>query len=270
MEKKLKHKKTGEIATYKDGVLKSGQCCVEIGKEPSSEIWEEVLEKDYEIKSFIGTKNHLEFEGRIVYKIRDKYYLESVNYDRISINNLSDEKILKTKRWEIHSIQRIIDGEIFSVGDYVKPYHFFNRAKIKKFEPEQDSVRFIFEDNTGILLKLFPKPNHIKKENFYFKTEDGVEIEENTLVYRVETYCDDDQSYIPIRDNLNYFNIYKVRDNPHEHVFSTLEAANEWIFQNKPVLSYNDVWKTLGQGKDSCANVCIFNIPLEHLVKSKL
>lgn len=44
MEKKLKHKKTGEIAYYKDGVLKQGQFSVEIGNEPSSEFWEEVVE----------------------------------------------------------------------------------------------------------------------------------------------------------------------------------------------------------------------------------
>jgi hypothetical protein len=47
--KKFKHRKTGEIATYQDGVLKSSGFCVEIGIEPSSEFWEEVIEKDYEI-----------------------------------------------------------------------------------------------------------------------------------------------------------------------------------------------------------------------------
>ena len=52
MQKKFKHKKTGEIATYQDGVLKSSGFCVEIGVEPSKEFWEEVVEKDYEILSF--------------------------------------------------------------------------------------------------------------------------------------------------------------------------------------------------------------------------
>lgn len=41
--KTYKHKTNGTIATYKDGVFKQGRCCVEIGCEPSSEYWEEVI-----------------------------------------------------------------------------------------------------------------------------------------------------------------------------------------------------------------------------------
>ena len=44
MEKKFKHKKTGEIITYKDGVIKSGTFVLDMGCEPSSEYWEEVKE----------------------------------------------------------------------------------------------------------------------------------------------------------------------------------------------------------------------------------
>lgn len=47
MEKKFKHRTTGEIATYKDGVLKSSGFCVEIGVEPSKEFWEEIQEIKY-------------------------------------------------------------------------------------------------------------------------------------------------------------------------------------------------------------------------------
>ena len=45
MEKVFKHRKTGEIAYYKDGILKSGDCCIEIGVEPSSDIWEKPIWK---------------------------------------------------------------------------------------------------------------------------------------------------------------------------------------------------------------------------------
>jgi len=44
MEKKFKHKKTGEIITYKDGVIKSGTFVLDMGCEPSSEYWEEIIE----------------------------------------------------------------------------------------------------------------------------------------------------------------------------------------------------------------------------------
>ena len=40
MEKKFKHKITGEIITYKDGVIKSGTFVLDMGCEPSSEYLE--------------------------------------------------------------------------------------------------------------------------------------------------------------------------------------------------------------------------------------
>ena len=46
MEKVYKHKNTGEIITYKDGIIKSGNCSIETGVEPSSEFWTELT---YEI-----------------------------------------------------------------------------------------------------------------------------------------------------------------------------------------------------------------------------
>ena len=45
MGRKFKHKKTGEIISYKDGVIKSGSFIFELGCEPSKEYWEEVVEK---------------------------------------------------------------------------------------------------------------------------------------------------------------------------------------------------------------------------------
>lgn len=45
MGRKFKHKKTGEIISYKEGVIKSGSFIFELGCEPSKEYWEEVVEK---------------------------------------------------------------------------------------------------------------------------------------------------------------------------------------------------------------------------------
>ena len=51
MEKTYRHRKTGELAYYKDGVFKQGNCSVEIGVEPSSEFWERAFKtEDGEIK----------------------------------------------------------------------------------------------------------------------------------------------------------------------------------------------------------------------------
>jgi len=104
--KTFKHKKTGEIATYKDGVLKSSGFCVEIGTEPSSEFWEEVIEKNYEILKISG------------YTLRDngKY---SHHKSQSKIGVITAEKLLSSDRYSyyIKTVKRLSDGEIFTVGD---------------------------------------------------------------------------------------------------------------------------------------------------------
>ena len=42
MEKVFKHRKSGELAYYKDGIIKVGNCSIETGVEPSSEFWDEI------------------------------------------------------------------------------------------------------------------------------------------------------------------------------------------------------------------------------------
>ena len=44
MEKTYRHRKTGELAYYKDGIIKVGNYSIETGVEPSSKFWEEVKE----------------------------------------------------------------------------------------------------------------------------------------------------------------------------------------------------------------------------------
>ena len=48
MEKVFKHRKSGELAYYKDGVFKQNGCSVEIGVEPSSEFWERAFKTEEE------------------------------------------------------------------------------------------------------------------------------------------------------------------------------------------------------------------------------
>ena len=51
MEKTYRHRKSGELAYYKDGIFKQNGCAVEIGVEPSSEFWERAFKtEDGEIK----------------------------------------------------------------------------------------------------------------------------------------------------------------------------------------------------------------------------
>ena len=59
MEKTFKNRKSGELAYYKDGMFRQGRCVMEIGEEPSSEFWNEVL--------FITDDGVEMFEGGVYY-----------------------------------------------------------------------------------------------------------------------------------------------------------------------------------------------------------
>ena len=73
-----------------------------------SEFWEEVVEKDYEILSFIVNQDFRALrKGEIVNKERPA--------DRFRGYNISagDTKgLLELSHWSIHSVKRISDGEI--------------------------------------------------------------------------------------------------------------------------------------------------------------
>ena len=63
--KTFKHRINGQIATYKDGVFKQGNCCVEIGAEPSSEFWE---------KAFITEDGEIRFcDDNVAWYINNRY-----------------------------------------------------------------------------------------------------------------------------------------------------------------------------------------------------
>ena len=98
MERKFKHKKTGEIAYYKDGVFKQGRFCIEIGVEPSSEFWQEIVEKDFGILSFsLNDKEFLFSEDDGMYWSKQgtwANFVESLNDKIISVKNLKNNLVL--------------------------------------------------------------------------------------------------------------------------------------------------------------------------------
>src|SRR5690606_31026579 len=70
-----------------------------------SEFWEEVVEKDYEIISIAANP--------------EKY----ICTDKNDIKNFIDKTGMSL--YEIHSVQRLTDSEIFTISDKVK-YSYFN------------------------------------------------------------------------------------------------------------------------------------------------
>src|SRR5690606_13925489 len=129
---KYKHKSNGSTMTYKDGCMKIDNLVIE--GEPNLDFWEEVEEeKDYEILSYRNTKTKeiLKRVGKDCYK--DSYFV--LHRTTLESSNL----------YEIYSVKRISDGEIFSIGD---------KVRIKKLRHDGSFIinEFYFDCNNDKLL----------------------------------------------------------------------------------------------------------------------
>ena len=190
------------------------------------EFWEEVIEKDYEILSFIGINT---IKGTLFTKEQCGHEFEEY------LKN--SHKTLVT----IHSVKRLSDGEIFTIGDrisFISNNPCSEIANIESFYVKNDYLMTqTVSSNIGNYLSTIQK---VKQP--LFKTEDGVDIFEGDAYHAVNT---------------TFFNKYgsqKAFDKKSPDLipfwqsngsvckyFSIKEKAEEYILMNKPCLSVNDL-----------------------------
>ena len=72
------------------------------------EFWEKVVEKDYEILSLSFTNNFCYLQKNGEYAYRNTPNTTSTLKDCLSVG------------WKIHSVKRIFDSKIFTIGDELK------------------------------------------------------------------------------------------------------------------------------------------------------
>ena len=214
--------------------------------ENNPEFWEKVVEKDYEVLSYIKKDN-----SAITTKRENGFFLNSMFKDSHGV--YSDYQLLNT--WNIYSVKRLSDGEIFTVGDKIDCKGWF--GNIIKFEIINNELK-IFQQQHINSSKYKPLliQDLIKVKQPLFKTEDGKEIYEGGKLHSVSKdllISPDDNRYITkgFIPNLEY-----------KH-FSTKEKAEEYIIMNKPCLSINDVL-SVGQ------RVIVDEGKLKQIVKSKI
>lgn len=180
------------------------------------EFWEKVFEKNYKILSFINVNNkiyQLQKDGR--------YFNTELKYNdyQYCLN------ILK-----IHSVKRLSDGEIFTIGDKT------NFGLISNIIINNNNLSFYFEGKScGYELQILIKLKRL------FTTEDGVDIFEGDFVFQVkkDNYC---LQYMSLGNNNISHQFDATKINNHLNlIFSTKEKAEEYILMNKPCLSYNEV-----------------------------
>lgn len=194
------------------------------------EFWQEIIEKDYEILSFKKDVNiyTVRENGRLLWDIP---VYKGMNADITAIH--WSEAL--NKDYKIHSIKRLSDGEVFTIGDKVCG-EILNNETIHSIILKNNSLKFNISETQLQFIHL-NKIQHIKQPLFI--TEDGVDIYYNENVYSV-----DKKTFRIELKNCGAAikaNIKPELKLDEQWLFSTKEAADEYVALNKPCLSINEV-----------------------------
>jgi len=221
--------------------------------EDMPEFWEKVVE--FEVLSVYSEAYGILF--------KDKYG----HYRYVTSGSggfaLSWEEVLRRK-YTIHSVERISDGEIFHIGDKIK---VTTLGEIKII----DRIKLCEEDGSsfkkGIWVYFSTGGCHfdnITKYSPLFTTEDGVDVFEG------DTYwCVNNASHL--WSLFEQTSKERTKLNKTVLSFSTKEKAKEYILMNKPCLSLQDI---LDSGWEFNSKGNAINSPLfkqfKETAKSKL
>lgn len=163
----------------------------------------------------------------------------------------------------IHSVKRLSDGEVFTVGDEVMAGDFISPNQGYK-NIINTKITSFYEQSRGMWLRTAGGTWNIKEvvksKRPLFTTEDGKERFVGDEIWVV-------------RPSLNYgIDFYKLWEgfahNGLHKIFSTKEAAEEYVLMNKPCLSVKDVANHLQWQIDSYNVIGQFG--LKELAKSKM
>jgi len=185
---------------------------------------EKVVEKDYEILSFIQNIS----KEIVLVKPAD-----------VALN---EKAFIKNGSWDIHSIKRLSDGEIFTIGDkitdednsiiHITKFDIHNN----ELQVEGDYFKHI-HNGTDCIQRL---KDIIKYKQPLFTTEDGVDIFEGDFAYecaRNNSFYKNVNKFTPLEECRHTYKTIGVD----WIVFSTKEAAEEYILMNKPIFTGTDI-----------------------------
>lgn len=248
--------------------------------ENNSEFWQEIIEKDkdYEILSFIGSGGLI--KDRIYRLMSNKQYcFEHTNTHSLewmlSAIGVPDE----INPVVIHSVKRLSDNEIFSIGDNVQYDPSNKYTKYPEYNKPYKIDKFHFDSLGRLVAKGYNEIDNItndacviESKNFrkvervpLFKSENGVDMYIGDRYFRIISNWEiQEENVIQLGEH-----IYK---NDTIKRFSTKEKALEYIIENKPCLSYNDIKDiAFGLFMNVSSGKTFFNEEaVKELVKSKL
>lgn len=214
------------------------------------EFWQKVEEVDYEILSF-----YCKDDSSSVFKIcENKMYTSFYLFSRGTIEK---QELLDSDEWDIQSVKRLSDGEVFTIGDEISTGHFTKNAKIDRIaittiNYQLQGIWVSYKGGSCALSGI----TKVKKTPL-FTTEDGVEIFENDEYYFINNGFMCVKSFA---ENLGLLISAKT--------FHSEEKAEEYILLNKPCLSLNDLLSAWGN-TDNPRHTPLFR-RFESIAKSKL
>jgi hypothetical protein len=178
------------------------------------EYWEEIIEKDYEILSFVNKQD----PRPIIYDICENGLYSACNK---RIGSFTADECLNRYKNAIYSVKRLSDGEVFTIGDKITPTHQdVDFEYINSFQIENNICNFnSYRKSIKDLIKI---------KQPLFATEDGVDIFEGGI------FCE-------VTNNFSLGINVKIKVYESSKTFSTKEKAEEYILMNKPCLSINDI-----------------------------
>jgi hypothetical protein len=214
--------------------------------------WEKIVKKGYKVLSIVRKDN-----SAIIYQVNSAIIYQIKDYSNINFN--------------IHSVKRLSDGLVLTIGDFVEFTTSYgwdkeSRSNITGFIEQNN--RLIISTNTNKLwadlidsnlelnVRIVPKP--------LFITEDGVKLFEKDSAYKVTL------NYTIRNSRIEKFKVYNsTRFTSSSLIFSTLKIAEEFILMNKPCLSITEVMKSVEDTLEGLEeNILLYDL-LKNLVKSK-
>jgi len=180
-----------------------------------SEFWEEVIEKDYEILC-------------IKHKKSKCFYRNSINLRNLNL-------------YDIHSVKRLSDGEVFTVGDRINHYGEYAKNEFSTKTYTLKEIYFIEENKLTFYVGKSFNLGAISASKYklpLFTTEDGVDIFEGDLYHAVTKK--NNKMLINLnaeKEASNFPPIWSMKD---FICFSYRKKAQEYIDKNKPLFTTED------------------------------
>lgn len=173
-------------------------------------------EKDYEILSFVNRN------CRGIWELINEGYQWKCDNDGSAYSHDLEYLLDPQRSFTIHSVRRLSDGEVFTVGRDIKLKGYRNFSEIESIHILDDKIILHTSNKGRYYLKNI---ENITPLPVLLKTEDGVEvISDDTILYVCyKTFV------------INTITAAQVSKNQDNKYFSTAAARDGYIFYNKPI-----------------------------------